>query len=85
MVTAQKPDTDFALALAMIQVIEEEVIDDLFKPLSVKELKRNPSGMWIKGCKYPDDIIYKKCGQKPRCIAACMAQARRFGQVEELG
>ena len=23
-------------------------------------------------------------GQKPRCIAACMAQARRFGQVEEL-
>ncbi|MDO8724123.1 MAG: molybdopterin-dependent oxidoreductase [Syntrophales bacterium] len=39
---------------------EEEVIDDLFKPLSVEELKRNPSGVWIKGCRYPEDIEYKK-------------------------
>ena len=43
---------------------EEEIIDDLFKPLNVEELKNNPSGMWIPGCKYPDDIRYKKYEQE---------------------
>ncbi|MDP2720239.1 MAG: molybdopterin-dependent oxidoreductase, partial [Dehalococcoidia bacterium] len=42
---------------------EEELIDEFFRPLTLEALKENPNGMWVPGCKQPDDITYKKYEQ----------------------
>ena len=63
-----RPVVDWLLDLAKRMGMEEqfpwndvcEVIDDFFKPFSVEELKKHPTGMWVPGCKLPDDIRYKK-------------------------
>jgi formate dehydrogenase (coenzyme F420) alpha subunit len=37
-----------------------EMIDDVYKPLSVEELRKHPTGMFVPGCETPKNLRYRK-------------------------